>query len=596
MSLRALLPALRPQPGRRRGATPVDLPGRPPLLRLEGTAKTAIETARTRLVTAGILFLLTFGVLASRLVELTWIRSADERSHARTAGAAVNGATAHRRPIVDRNGQLLAINLRTASLYANPKRVQDPQRAAAKVVSVLPELSQAEVYAKLTSGKNFAWIKRNLTPRQQMAINRLGVPGLYFQNEQRRIYPQGPLAAHVVGYTDIDNRGIAGIEQFFDEALGYARHAGEPLQLSLDARVQHALRDELQRGIAEFSAAAGMGLVLDVASGEVLAMVSLPDFDPSAARDASANALFNRATLGVFEMGSTMKTLTTAMALDSGTVTLTSGYDASRPLQVSRFTISDYKPKNRWLSVPEIFKYSSNIGTAKMAVDVGPARQRDFLGRFGMLRKPTIELPEVGAPLIPSQWKTLETMTIGYGHGLSVSPLQLASAMAAVVNGGTLRAPTLLKRPAGQPVAGATVLKPETSEIMRRLLYIAVEDGTGQNAVVDGYLVGGKTGTSEKINAIGGYNRKALLNTFVGAFPIEAPRYVILATLDEPKATKATLGYATAGWTAAPVVGRTIARIAPLLGVEPVGKNADAVRDALYIDMGTKPEHKVAAN
>lgn len=589
------LPSLGLHRGRRRGHTPTDLPGRPPLVRLEGAAKIAIETARTRLVIAGALFLMTFGVLASRAVELTWLRSSDEPSIARTSVHQA-GAITQRRSIVDRNGQLLAVNLRTTSLYANPKRVMEPAKAAAMVAAVLPELSQADVYAKLTSGRSFVWLKRNLTPRLQDAVNRLGIPGLYFQNEQRRIYPQGRLASHVVGFTDIDNRGLAGIEQFFDESLRDPIHADEPMEMALDVRVQHALRDELQRGIREFSAVAGAGIVLDVTTGEVLAMVSLPDFDPMSANDASLDARFNRMTLGVFEMGSAMKTLTTAMALETGAVTLTSGYDASKPIHVSRFTISDYKPKNRWLSVPEIFKYSSNIGTAKMALDVGTARQRDYLGRFGMLRKPTIELPEVGAPLIPAQWKMLETMTISYGHGLSVSPLQMASAMAAVVNGGTLRAATLLRRPSSQPVVGAAVIGAQTSDTMRRLLHLAVKEGTGKNANVDGYLVGGKTGTSEKINEFGRYNRKALLNTFVGAFPINAPRYVILATLDEPKANKATFGYATAGWTAAPVVGRTVARIAPMLGLAPVDENAADVQQALYLGVDTKPEHHLAAN
>jgi cell division protein FtsI (penicillin-binding protein 3) len=600
MSARGLMPSLGLASlglnrSRRRGQTPTDLPGRPPLVRLEGAAKIAIETARTRLVIAGMLFLLAFGVLASRVVELTWIRSADENSIARTSVHHTRVIT-QRRSIVDRNGQLLAVNIRTTSLYAKPKRVLEPAKAAAMVVAVLPELSQAEVYAKLTSGKSFVWLKRNLTPRQQDAVNRLGIPGLYFQNEQRRIYPQGRLAPHVVGFTDIDNRGLAGIEQFFDESLRDPIHADEPLEMALDIRVQHALRDELQRGIQEFSAVAGAGLVMDVATGEVLAMVSLPDFDPMSASDAGDDARFNRMTLGVFEMGSAMKTLTTAMALETGAVTLASGYDATKPIHVSRYTISDYKPKNRWLSVPEIFKYSSNIGTAKMALDIGTARQRDYLGRFGMLRKPTIELPEVGAPLIPAQWKTLETMTISYGHGLSVSPLQLATAMAAVVNGGILRNPTLLRRSAGQSVAGAAVIGAQTSDAMRRLLHLAVEEGTGKNASVNGYLVGGKTGTSEKISEYGRYNRKALLNTFVGAFPINAPRYVILATMDEPKANKSSFGYATAGWTVAPVVGRTVARIAPMLGIAPVDENSADIQQALYIGVGQNPERHLAAN
>jgi cell division protein FtsI (penicillin-binding protein 3) len=583
---------------RLRPVAPADLPARPSLIRLEGAAKESVEAGRTRIVVAGALFALAFAILAGRLIDLTLLRSGGEPSLARVAGTAGvlrDIPLVDRHPLVDRNGVLLAANLRTASLYADPRRVLDPERAAAQLVRVLPELSRAELVAKLTSGKSFVWLRRNLTPRQQYDVNALGIPGLQFQGEQRRVYPQGALAAHVLGFTDIDNRGIAGIEQSFDDWLRDPARAGQKLELALDVRVQHALRDELQRAVARFNAIGAGGLVLDVQTGEVLALVSLPDFDPTAPGDAGADARFNRVTLGVYEMGSTMKTLTTAMALDAGTVRLDGGYDASAPIRISRFTIRDDHAKNRWLSVPEIFMYSSNIGAAKMALDVGPAGQREFLARLGMLRKPAIELPEIGAPLVPRNWKTVETMTIAFGHGLSVSPLQLASAVAAIVNGGMLHPATLIRQQPTQPIAGTRIVRPEVSDTMRRLLRLVVDEGTGKKAMVAGYLVGGKTGTSEKVNARGGYNRKALLNTFVAAFPMNAPRYVVLALLDEPKPTKETHGFATAGWTAAPTASRIIARIAPLLGVEPVDEQAAEIRQAMFVNINGRTERKLAA-
>ena len=371
--------------------------------------------------------------------------------------------------------------------------------------------------------------------------------------------------------------------------------------MAIDIRVQHALRDELARSMAEFNAIGAGGLVLDVQTGEIIGMVSLPDFDPANPGEGPKDARFNRITLGVYEMGSTMKTLNTAMALDSGIVKLSGSFDATRPIQIGKFTIRDDHAKNRYLTVPEIFMYSSNIGSARMAVEVGPVAQRAFMEKLGMLRKPTLELPEIGAPLVPRNWKTVETMTIAFGHGLSITPLQLASATAAIVNGGVLHPATLVKRQPGLPVPGQQVISPQVSDTMRKLLHLVVDEGTGKLATVDGYLVGGKTGTSEKVNDRGGYNRKALFNTFVAAFPMTAPRYIVIASLDEPKATKATHGYATAGWTSAPAAGRIVARIAPMLGVEPVDENSLAVRQAMYVPVpGVPPptaqvEKKLAA-
>jgi cell division protein FtsI (penicillin-binding protein 3) len=376
----------------------------------------------------------------------------------------------------------------------------------------------------------------------------------------------------VLGYTDVDGRGQAGIEAFFDERLS---RSGRPLTLSLDSRVQHLLGEEISAAMKTFRAIGAAGIVLDARSGEILAMASLPDFDPEVRGDPGEDERFNRAAQGVYELGSVFKIFTTALALDSHTVTLRDGYDTSKPLRAARFTIRDYKPKNRWLSVPEIFIYSSNIGTARMAMDTGTAAQRAFLSDLGLTYPAPLELPEIAAPMLPRSWGEISTMTISYGHGLSVSPVQLASAVAAIVNSGQHHAPTLLAREPGASSAPRQVIDPKTSRTMRRLMRLVVRHGTGRKANAEGYLVGGKTGTADKASKWGGYRKKANIASFVGAFPMDAPRYVIFVMLDEPKGTKETYNYATGGWVAAPAVRRIIQRMAPLLGIEPVEETAE---------------------
>ncbi len=527
----------------------------------------ALETGRNRLVLVAALFALAFTVIAGRLVDLTVLHGGGEPALGRDLAAAT---APKRRNIIDRRGVLLATNLTTASLYARPAKVLDAEVAARRLAKLLPELDAKALTAKLATGRGFVWIKRHLTPRQQYQVNALGLPGLGFQRESRRIYPHGNLFAHALGYTGIDNRGLAGLEKHFDEDLATAASddADQPLRLGLDTRVQHVLHGELSRAVAEFGARGASGLILDVDSAEVVALVSLPDFDPNRLSTASADALFNRATLGVYEMGSTFKALTMAMALEAG-VRLNQGYDARKPIRVARFTIRDDHAKARWLSLPEIFIYSSNIGAAKMALDVGAKRQRQFLGDLGLLQRAAIELPEVGKPLTPRPWREINTMTVAFGHGVAVSPLQLANAVAALLNGGLMRNPTLLAREGAVP--GRRVVSRRTSDAMRWLMRLNVEQGTGKRAQAPGYLVGGKTGTAEKA-AAGGYSHRALLSSFVGAFPMKQPRYVVLAVLDEPQGRPETFGFATGGWTAAPVVGRVIARAGPLLGV---GKTED---------------------
>ena len=525
----------------------------------------SIDASRNRVVAVAAGFALAFVVLAVRLVDLTVFQPGAEPAHRTGLG----GVATERADIVDRNGVLLATNLRTASVYADPLRVIDADAAADALVAAIPGLDRAGVHAKLTSKRRFVWIKRGLSPADQNAVHRLGVPGVAFQIEQRRVYPHGSLAAHILGFTGLDNHGLAGIERSFDDRL---RAAGRPrpaaLALSVDHRAQHALEQELAAARERFRAEGAAGVVTDVVTGEVLALASLPAFDPNHAATAPADALFNRATLGIYEMGSTFKTFTVAMALDADVAGLQSRYDATRPLRLARFTIRDYHAKKRWLSVREVFIHSSNIGAAKIALDLGTERQQRYLRAFGMLAREPIELPEVGAPILPRRWREITTATVGFGHGLAVSPVQLAGGIGALVNGG-IRVPlTLRERDPDAGIPGRRVVSPGVSSHMRRLLRRVVEDGTGSRADVPGYRVGGKTGSAEKPGARG-YRRNALISSFVGVFPIDAPRYLVFAMLDEPKGTKETFGYATGGWTAAPAVGRVVARIAPLLGVEP---------------------------
>jgi cell division protein FtsI (penicillin-binding protein 3) len=533
-------------------------------VRLDGVRARALETGRARLVAAGLVFLAAFGIIAVRMVDVAVL----DRNPAKPRPlpqARTEGLEMERADVTDRNGQLLATSLPTVSLYAKAYEVQDPKEAATKLLTVLPELDRTEVETRLGSGRQFVYLRRNLTPRQQYDVNALGIPGLYFEKGERRVYPHGNLAAHIVGMTDVDNKGIAGIEKRFDAAL---RSSHQPLRLSVDIRVQTVVRNELARAVEEFSAVGGTGMVMDVRSGELLAMVSLPDFDPNDPPDTTDQAMFNRATKGAYEMGSTFKLFNTAMALDTGRINLNSSFDATHPLTIASHQIHDDHALNRWLTVPEILVHSSNIGSARMAMEAGTEAQRAFMARAGMLAAPAIELPEVGGPLVPNPWREINTVTIAFGHGLSVTPLQLVAGVAALVNGGEFHHATLVARAEGEPAAGERIMKKRTSDAIRQLMRMVVTDGTGKKADVPGYDVGGKTGTAEKaVN--GSYRKKAVLSSFIAAFPIDDPRYAVLMMIDEPQATKETHGFITAGWTAAPATARVIAQVAPLMGLLP---------------------------
>lgn len=550
----------------------------------DAKASELIETCRTRMVAAAALFAVVFMVVALRLVEIVALSGASAESHAGRIRPPTPPLA--RADIVDRNGTLLATTLDTPSLYADPRQILDPAEATRAVTAVLPGLDPKEVYAKLTSGKSFTWLKRRLTPRQTYEVNKLGVPGFQFEHEERRVYPFGDVAAHVVGYCGIDNNGLAGIERALDRTVKNRR---EPVALSLDSRVQFVLREELAKVVQDFSAKGAAGIVMDVRTAEVIGMVSLPDFDPNHPTDAASagadvkDRTFNKITLGDYEMGSAFKIFNTAMALDAGTATMTKNYDAIHDLRIGRFTITDYHGKHRMLSVPEVFMYSSNLGSARMAMEAGADRQRSFLARLGLLKPVPIEFDEVSKPHFPNPWREVNVITIAYGHGIAVSPLHVATAVSAIVNGGILRRPTMLKLPPGTVPQGERVVSEKTSEQMRKLMRLVVEFGTAKLAAAPGYVVGGKTGTAEK-NSGGHYQEKKLVSDFVGVFPMQDPRYVVLTMVDEPHGTKESHGYATAGWTVAPATSRIVQRIAPLLGVMPVDETSPEIVKALAVE------------
>lgn len=533
-------------------------------------------TRQKRVVIAGALFGLAFLTIAGRLTLIPMTSEDVVRARAATP------ASLPRANVLDRNGNLLATDLPIASLYADARHIWNPQETAEALIKVLPDLDPKDLVTKLSSKHAFIWLKRDITPKQQAAIFDLGYPGLAFRPELKRTYPNSRMASHILGFVDIDNQGLTGVEARFEKELRDPARGGAPIELALDLRIQHLLEEELAGAMKSFKALGATGLVTDIHTGEILAMASLPDFDPNRPNETPDVNRFSRATLGVYEMGSTFKTFTTAMALDTGVVTLNSGYDASEPLRIGKYTITDYHAKNRWLSVSEIFKYSSNIGSARMANDVGAERQRDYLGRLGLLTRAPVELKEVGEPLLPQRWGVTETLTVGFGHGISVSPVQLAAAIGATVNGGIYIDPTIIKRQPGAQPNQRRVMSAQTSEIMRRLLRLVVTEGTATLADVPGYPVGGKTGTAEKARG-GIYARKALLSSFVGVFPALNPKYLALVLIDEPKPNADTHGYATGGWTAAPTAGRVIARIAPMLGLEPEPFDPNVVRDTQQV-------------
>ena len=538
---------------------------RPPA-RATGQAKLA--RARIMMLAGGLVI-----CYAAIFARLTYF---DMEPRTDTSAIPPDHVSAARPDIVDRNGELLATDIRTVSMFAEPNRVVDPDEAVEKIASIFPDIDRKSLYKKLADRRShFAWLRRQLTPKEQSEILALGIPAIGFRPEVKRFYPGGRTAAHILGYVDIDNHGVAGMEKYLDmQGLSDLASTGltsrdqlEPVRLSIDLRVQNVVHDVVSDAIGRYQSQAAGAVILDIHTGEVLAMASAPDFDPNDPQ-ADVKGWLNRMSNGTDEMGSVFKTFSIAMAIDTGMVKLTDTFDASAPLHYGGFTIHDDRDvPRRVLSIPEIFRYSSNIGTAKMMDKVGMTIQKSYLTRFGLLTKMQTELPEVKAPSQPKVWKKLNSITIAFGHGVATTPMQTAVAGAALIDGGKLIEPSFLPRTQEEAEKTETmIVKKSTSDTIRYLFRLNGEQGTGRAADVPGYHVGGKTGTANKV-IHGVYSHKLSFNSFLAAFPMENPKYVVLAFIDQPLTGVHNLNLAAE--TAAPMVHDIISRAAPILGVEP---------------------------
>jgi len=529
------------------------------------------STRRIRLVAA--VFGLLYAVICGRLVMLG-LHPEPQQNAKRGAEDVVAAA---RPDILDRNGKVLATDIKVTSVFAEPRRIIDKDEAVELLSAVLPGINAEELREKLGSRKGFIWVKRAITPKQQQEVYHLGLPGVGFMQENKRVYPNGPIAAHVLGFANLDGVGISGLEKYIDgQGLADLHGAGfaltpdnlKPIVTSLDLEATFAVRDELEKGIEKFKAKAGAAAILDVNTGEIVAMASLPDFDPNNPADALDPNHINRLSVGVYEMGSTFKAISIAMALEAGKVNLNSRLDARDSLRYGRFTIHDFHAQHRFLTVPEVFTYSSNIGTARMALMVGVEGHKAFLRKMGQLTRLRTELPESAEPLVPKNWGELNTMTIAFGQGLNVAPLQAIMAVGALVNGGIMVTPTFLKRSEEDAKKDAPrVVRPETSETMRYLMRLNAEIGSARKADIKGYFIGGKTGTADKI-VHGHYSQDKVFTTFMAILPADHPKYLYLTLMDEPQALP-DQHYHTAAWNAGVVTGQIIERTGPLLGIAP---------------------------
>ena len=544
------------------------LVARPDRVRLAGQRQQSLALVHFRLMVVMLLFLGVVGVIALRLLYVSIFVGSG------AATPAGDGLLPARGDIVDRNGVPLATTIQAWSIGLHPRKlVNDAMEVSEKLAALMPEHSAAEYFAMLHSKKNFIYLRRRATPELVAAVNAIGEPALALAREPERLYPQTTLAAHVLGWTDIDGRGVFGMEKMLNNRLLDPSKRGVPVALSIDTRVQAALEEELSAAKDKFTAAAGSALVMDVHTGEIIAMVSLPTFNPNDPGATGIDTLRNNVTQSVYELGSTFKAITLANAIDSGVVTsMAKKYDATAPLQIGRFKIHDEEPAGRWLDIPEMFTKSSNIVTARIADELGEARETAMFKKLGFGAPPEIELSAKAKPLWPLYWGRTTVMTVGYGHGIAVTPLNLAIAYSALVNGGTYHPATLIKRGPDNPVpVGHRVISEATSARIRQLLRLVVlpiAGGTGKKADVPGFRLGGKTGTAEKAQG-GGYNKKLNVSTFAGVFPMDDPKYMIMMTLDGPHATADTYGWTTAAWVVGPAIGRTISRVGPLLGVIP---------------------------
>ena len=546
-----------------------------PTIAIEGGRKQRGNLTQARIRWMVLAVVLGLGLVSGRLVQLGMAET-DQTIEGQTRDA----ITATRPPILDRNGLEMAVDIRVPSLYAEPRRIIDVEEAVRELRTVLPDLDEDWLRDRLTGDQGFVWVKRELTPAIQDAVMRLGIPGIDFITESKRFYPGMNEAAHILGSTNVDNQGIAGIERHMDsesvallQELGLARgNALTPVELSVDMRVQHVLHEQLTDAMTRYQAIAAAGVMLDIHTGEVIALASVPDFNPNEPATALVKDTFNRITSGIFEPGSIFKTVTMAGALDSGAVAITDQFDARYGIRFGRYTIDDFHGKHRILALPEVYKYSSNIGTIRIMQAMGKDNYRAFLSRMKFDQRVQFELPEMRVPTVPESFSEVGAATASFGHGLSVSPLHMVTAYAAFVNGGNYIAPTLYKRDIAEAEAlYERVLQPETSAYLRYLMRLnAIStggSGSQMNKAAQGYRVGGKTGTAEKV-VDGRYSSSKVTNFFASAFPLDNPRYAMVIMVDEPKAENAQSG-TTAGWNAGTLTGRVVQRVAPMLGIAP---------------------------
>lgn len=540
---------------------------------LDGARKVRGNLTQARIRWMVLALVLGFGLVGGRLVQLGMVVP-----DSTIEGQERDVITATRPPILDRNGLEMAVDIRVPSLYAEPRRIIDVAEAVRKIRTVLPDLSESWLSERLTGDKGFVWVQRELSPVIEDRIMRLGIPGIEFLTESKRFYPGMSEASHILGSTNIDNQGIAGIERHMDgedvallQDLGLARgNALAPVELSIDMRVQHVMHEQLVDAMSRYQAIAAGGVMMDVHTGEVIALASVPDFDPNDPASALVKDSFNRITAGIFEPGSIFKTVTMAGALNSGAVTINDQFDARFGVRFGRFTIDDFHGKHRILSLPEVYKYSSNIGTIRVMQAMGKDAFRQFLTSMGFDTRVPFELPEMRLPTVPKELSEVGAATASFGHGLSVSPLHMVTAYAAFVNGGNYIAPTLYKRdlPTAEAMYRRVISEAASTDIRYLMRLNALEgSGTQMNKAALGYRVGGKTGTAEKV-VDGRYSSSKVTNFFGSAFPLDNPQYAMIIMVDEPKAENPQSG-TTAGWNAGAVTGRIVQRVAPMLGIAP---------------------------
>lgn len=579
MIRRPLRPLARILSARAQGKNPDLIEAEERAARLAARHRAERQKAETRLLLLGLVFVLGFTTVAGRMALLSAAVPVEPR-----AALSNDPIRAQRAEIIDRNGELLATNIVTASLYAQPSQMIDSRRAADELAKIFPDLDAATLEARFTDGRKFMWIKRSISPEQRQQVHDLGEPGLLFGPREARLYPNGAVAAHVLGGASYGREGVhaaevigtAGVERVFDERLRDPARTGEPLRLSIDIEVQTALEEVLASGMAEMNARGAMGILMEADTGQIRAMASLPDFDPNlrpplpTGGDPADSPLFNRAAQGRYELGSTFKPLTVALALDAGLVAPSTLIDTKGPMHWGRFTIRDFHNYGPHLTVEEVIVKSSNIGAARIALMEGSKAQQDFLKRIGMFDPVPVELTEAARakPLLPARWSDLTTMTVSYGHGIAVTPLHLAAAYAMIANGGLRVTPSIIARDV-TPDESRRVISERTAAQVRAMMRQVVVRGTARQADVTGYEVAGKTGTADKPLPHGGYARDKVISTFASFFPASDPKFVLVIALDEPVNVINGTKVRTAGWTAAPVAAKVIRRIAPIMGLRP---------------------------